>query len=250
MKNLHKENNLELNKGYYLKSKKKIFKQFDNLVEIAKEIISSNYDSVVIEDITKQVYNELKNLLSTLPYVGGDKSPYTPLMIQSAETIAFYKACKSLGLSEREMGQLIYQIAEKYTESIPSLKKWLYRKAIFSKKMKKYWRSWLTESQKNLYPENWVGDFVDGDGKSFSYGFNFTECGFLKLADKENTRSIARFVCLCDYARMRVLSIGFKRTKTLASGAEMCDFRFIKHYQTPKGWPPEDLEEYKALDKK
>ncbi|MFX0037587.1 MAG: hypothetical protein ACFE9I_18360 [Candidatus Hermodarchaeota archaeon] len=41
------------------------------------------------------------------------------------------------------MGQLIYQIAEKYAESIPSLKKWLYRKAIFSKKMKNFWRSWL-----------------------------------------------------------------------------------------------------------
>ncbi len=48
---------------------------------------------------------------------------------------------------------------------------------------------------------------------------------------------------------MRALGIGFKRTKTLATGANMCDFRFIKGYQTAKGWPPENLEEFKNIDK-
>lgn len=109
-----------------------------------------------------------------------------------------------------------------------------------------YWRTWLSQSQKRLYPENWVGDFLEGDGKAFNYGFNFTACGWLKLIDKENAGDIAPYACLCDYARMRALGIGFKRSKTIAAGADMCDFRFIKDYQTPRGWPPEDLEENKG----
>ncbi len=28
------------------------------------------------------------------------------------------------------------------------------------------------------------------------------------------------------------------------------DFRFYKEYTTPKGWPPDDLEEYKHYIKK
>ena len=83
------------------------------------------------------------------------------------------------------------------------------------------------------------------DGKSFEYGFNFTECGWLKLIEKEGIKDSAPYACLCDYARMRAIGIGFKRTKTIAAGAEICDFRFIKNYETPKGWPPEDLEENK-----
>ena len=240
---------IEGNKEYYVQNKKKILKQFESLVKVVKEIVTPNYNTVVIEDITKHAYYELENLLPRLPYVGGDKSPFTSLMIQSAETLAFYKACKSFDLSEREMGKLIYEIAERYTQSIPSLKKWLYRRAIFSKKMKNYWRNWLIESKKDLYPENWVGDFVESDNKSFNYGFNFTECGWLKLVDRENAGEIARYACLCDYARMRVLGIGFKRTITLAAGADMCDFRFIKDYQTPSGWPPEGLEECKVPNK-
>ncbi len=247
MKNLNKESiKIEINEEYYLKNKKKIIKQFNSLVKVTKNIVSPNFNTKVVENITKQAYIELETLLSRLPYVGGDKSPFTSLMIQSAETLAFYKACKSLDLSDRELGKLIYKIVENYTQSISSFKKWLFRKKVFSNKMKKYWENWMEESQKNRFPENWVGNFVKGDSNSFDYGFNFTECGWLKLVEKENVVEVAPYACLCDYARMRALGIGFKRTKTIAAGADMCDFRFIKGYQTLKGWPPEDLEENKG----
>ncbi len=238
----------EETKGYYIGNKKKIIKQFNSLVKIVEVLFSSNFDKDLIKNITKQAYKELEILLSRLPYVGGDKSPFTSLMIQSAETIAFYKACKSLNLSEREFGKIMYDIAENYARSISPVKKWLYRKAIFSKKMKKYWKNWMLESQNLNYPENWVGNFKEGEkNKFFNYGFDFTECGCLKLLEKEGVNEIAPYVCLCDYARMRALGVGFKRTKTIAAGAEICDFRFIKEYQTPKGWPPEDLEENMSI---
>ena len=48
----------------------------------------------------------------------------------------------------------------------------------------------------------------------------------------------------CTYIRS-----GMKITQTIGNGASRCDFRFIKGYQTPIGWPPDDLEEFK-LNKK
>lgn len=232
-------------KNYYLLNKKKIMKEFNSLVKAAKEVVSPIYENSIVENIVQQAQIELENILSRLPYVGGDKAPFTSLMIQSAETIAFYKACNSINLSEREMGKIIYEIAETSAQSISSIKKWLYRKAIFSKRMKNYWRKWLLESQTHMYPENWVGVFVEGDGNNYDYGINFIECGWLKLVKEEGAEEIAPYACLCDYARMRAVEVGFKRTKTIAAGADMCDFRFIKEYQTPKGWPPEDLVENK-----
>ncbi|MFX1390625.1 MAG: L-2-amino-thiazoline-4-carboxylic acid hydrolase [Promethearchaeota archaeon] len=237
----------EENKDYYIKNKKKILKQFNSLVKVAKKIALPNYDIEIVEKIIENTYKELENLLVKIPYVGGDKSPFTPLMIQSAETIALYKACKSLNLTKREIGKIIYDIAENSAQSISFFKKFLYRRAIFSKKLKNYWEYWLNESQKRLYPENWLGVFVESDEKSFDYGFNFTECGCLKLLDKENAKEIAPYICLCDYARMRAFGIGFKRNKTIAAGSDICDFRFIRDYQTPRGWPPESLEENKTF---
>jgi len=233
------------NLGYYIHNKKKIIKEFNSIANLAKEIVTAKYSTFNVEDITKQAYTELEDLLIKLPYVGGKKSPFTPLMIQSAMTAALCKACKSLPLSPYQIGELIYEIAETSAQSISSFKKFFYRKALFSKKMKNNWKYWMKESQKGNYLENWVGVFIEGDGEPFDYGFNFTECGWLKLVEKEGITDFAPYVCLCDYARMRAIGIGFRRTKNLAAGAELCDFRFFKNYDTPKGWPPEDLEESK-----
>ena len=231
------------NKRYYIMNKEKIMKQVSSLIKTTEKVMRPIYSESDIHHIGEKTRIELENLLSRLPYVGGDKGPYTALMLQSAQTIAFYKACTSLNLPEREIGKLVYEIAESYTQSMSSVKKWFYRKSIFSKKIKNYWKEWLNESQKHQYPENWVGEFIEGDNKNFEYGINFTECGCLKLMQNEGAEKIAPYTCLCDYARMQMLGIGFKRTKTIATGEDFCDFRFIKNYQTKRGWPPENLEE-------
>ncbi|MFW9970070.1 MAG: L-2-amino-thiazoline-4-carboxylic acid hydrolase [Candidatus Odinarchaeota archaeon] len=238
-----KNNNTD--KEYYIKNKKNIMKQFNSSFKVVEKAVLPIYSDVDVDRIEKEARFEFESLLSKLPYVGGDKSPFTPLMLQSAQTIAFYKASKALNLAERIIGKLIYEVAESYTQSISPFKKWFFRKSMFSKKMKNFWREWLNESQKQQYPENWVGEFIEGDNENFDWGFNFNECGCLKLLQKEDAEEIAPYICLCDYARMRALGVGFKRTRTIISGAEICDFRFIKNYQTQRGWPPENLDETK-----
>ncbi|MFX1418695.1 MAG: L-2-amino-thiazoline-4-carboxylic acid hydrolase [Promethearchaeota archaeon] len=232
---------------FYLRNKDNFVRQFNSLVKVAKDIVSQNYNIEITKDLIKKAQYQFENVLLKLPYVGGIKSPFTSLMIQSAVTFVFYNTCKLINLSDREIGKLIYEIAEHEAQSISPIKKWFYRKVIFSKNMKNRWRYWLMESKKNIYDRNWVGDFIESDRKTYDYGIDFTECGWLKLIENESMQEFAPYVCLCDYARMRGIGIGFKRTKTIAAGAEICDFRFIKNYKTPKGWPPEDLEENKEF---
>jgi hypothetical protein len=232
---------------YYIKNKEKILKEFSLLAKAAKKVKSLNLDASTIENVMQQAKLELEKLLIKLPFVGGDKSPFTPLIIQSAMTIAFYKASKPLEMSERELGKLLYETVEIHAQSMSTIKKWIRRKLFFSKKGMNYWKMWMIENQKKKYPKNWCGEFIESNDNSFNYGFNFTECGFIKLAKEENVSGIVPYACLCDYARMRALKIGFKRTKTLAAGDNFCDFRFIKGYNTPSGWPPEDLIEKSML---
>jgi len=234
-------------RDYYIRNEKKIHKEFKALVKVARKVALNHYDPKTIDAIIIQAYAELEKILPTLPYVGGNKSPFTTLMISSAETIAFYKACKTFGLTPREMGKFIYEIAESYAESIPSYKKWLARKILFTGFFKNRWKKWMAENQKREYPENWHGEYIVGDGISFNYGLNFNECAWMKLARIVGAEDISPYVCLSDYAKMRAIGVGFKRTQTLVAGAPMCDFRFVKHYQTPRGWPPEKLEENKEF---
>ena len=239
-----------LQQDYYVKKRQKILKEFDAFTGIARKVAPSYVDDATITAVVARARCELEKLLPTLPYVGGDDSPFTPLITNSAETLAFYRASGPLKMDPRRMGQFIYEIAEGYAESLPAYKKRLARWLVFSGRMKRRWSQALAESQRHAYPENWEGEFIEGDGKTFDYGFNFTECAWLKLVHKEGGAEIAPYVCLCDYAKMRGVGIGFRRTQTLATGGKLCDFRFVKGGTTPRAWPPEALTEGQAYWKK
>ena len=123
-----KIDSIDYDKNYYTKNNDNIIKQFNSLIKAAKKDVLPIYGDLDVDLIEKQSRIELESILSRLPYVGGDKAPFTPLMIQSALTITLYKVIKPLNLSERDIGKLIYEIAESHAQSISSIKKRLYRK--------------------------------------------------------------------------------------------------------------------------
>ena len=42
-------------------------------------------------------------------------------------------------------------------------------------------------------------------------------------------------------------NVEFKRTHTIAGGGPFCDFRFKKGGSTPRGWPPEEREDFVSI---
>lgn len=57
---------------------------------------------------------------------------------------------------------------------------------------------------------------------------------------------LAPYLCLSDYVLSKAMNRGLVRYKTLAEGAEVCDFRFKKGQETfvyplRDGWPPKFL---------
>lgn len=231
--------------NYYVSQKRTIMKRFDELVRVARIVAKSRFDDKTIDVLTEKAREEFENLLPQLPDVGGAKSPFTSFMVDSGVTLAMYKACKEHRMENKEIGQWMYEIIEGYVDSISSIKKRLASMMLFSRSAKRRWKKWMAETHNRDYPENWLGDYVEGDGKTFEYGLNFTECGWLKLLRKFGAEEFAPYACLADYAKMRGIGVGFKRTQILSLGHSMCDFRFVKNHETPRGWPPENLEEFK-----
>ena len=234
---------LTINKDYYVIRKKKIIKDAVSILKGSKEILLKEMNLEDYDELVKKTKINLENMLANLPYVGGKKSPFTDLMLQSVLTAAFYKAYKELNIQNQNFGEVLYEISEFQAELVPKYKKWLARRMVFTKKYMNSWKYWMNISQKGLFPGNWVGEYVEGNSENFEFGLNFRECGLIKLFKKEHIEEVAPYVCLSDYARMRALGVGFKRTKNLASGGDFCDFRFLKNHTTARGWPPENTGE-------
>jgi hypothetical protein len=77
-----------------------------------------------------------------------------------------------------------------------------------------------------------VFEYVEGDGTTFDWGRDYVECGIVKFLHSQEADELTPYLCQTDYALFDALGIKLKRTMTLATGCEKCDFRF------KKGEPP------------
>jgi hypothetical protein len=81
-------------------------------------------------------------------------------------------------------------------------------------------------SQQRRYPKDFVFFVVEGDGKTFDWGVDYTECAICKLYQQEGAENFTRYLCPLDAAMSERMGLGLERTQTLAEGAAYCDFRF------------------------
>jgi hypothetical protein len=73
-------------------------------------------------------------------------------------------------------------------------------------------------SQARRYPGDWVMEVVDGDGKSFDYGIDVTDCGALKFLHNQGAEELCPYICDLDYVLAETMGYELRRTKTLAWG--------------------------------
>jgi hypothetical protein len=81
-------------------------------------------------------------------------------------------------------------------------------------------------SHKKEYPDDWVFDCVlPNPNDDFQIGMDVHQCPIRLLCERLNADAFFPYLCLNDYVVHGMLGILLARTKTLAHGADSCDFR-------------------------
>jgi len=189
---------------------------------------------------------EFELLIPQIPYVGGDGNALTQEMIQSAMALALYRAMNNQGRTTEETGELLYKTVEAMVDSYP---RFLTRTIGFyemSRFGQRKTRKAAAESQKRLYPSNWVFNFVKGDGEDFDWGIDYVECGIVKFFHVQGADDLTPYLCLADFPMSEAFGMGLTRTTTIAEGDEKCNFRFKRGRATQQGWLPAFLNDSKA----
>jgi hypothetical protein len=89
-------------------------------------------------------------------------------------------------------------------------------------------RSMAENSQSKKYDGDFVYRYVPGNGADFDFGLDFTECAVCKFFEREEAQALTPYMCQYDFIESRFCQTGLSRTKTLADGHGMCDFRYKK----------------------
>lgn len=233
---------------YYIKNKARLNTQFDKSLHISKDILLERFSEMELEEIFMQMRNEFEKLIPEIPYIGGKKNSFTSMLVDGAIMLSFFRILEKKGMTYHEIGEFSYRLYEKINKRrVEKLEKAGQTPIdqFFNPTYINYCKNLAKTTQLRKYPDDWVMEYVEGDGKTFDYGLNFTECANYKFFKKLGAEIYVPFLCLADFAQANVYEFGFTRTQTIGNGDPLCDHRFLKKGTTPRAWPPETLKELK-----
>jgi len=215
----------------YISRTPRLLKNFNKSVTRIRPILISRYGEVSAKNIVSDSREIYKSLIPQIPFIG-ERDPFLIFMLPTIRALAIYRALQKYGYTVEAAGQLINELSEAEVKSYPKFLRrligYLWFSPLFLMRLKKR----AKKSQQRKYPENFVMEFVEGNGKTYNYGINYIECANCKFLNAQNALELAPYICATDKIISELLGWGLTRTMTLAEGNPMCDFRFTKGGET------------------
>ncbi len=223
---------------YYISHKDSILTTFDGTLTYIRPLLTKKYGVEFADTVLAETRTEYAVLIPQLPYIGGDANELTTNLSQSAGVLAFYRVMKAHGKSVDEVGEIIYQGFGAQMADTPG---WVtgVMGLLQSAGLAAYAAKKDADiSQQQTYAGDWLFTYVKGDGESFDWGVDYTECGVCKFFHAQNADELTPYLCQLDFPMSHAFNMGLERTETLAQGGRRCDFRYKHGRETPAGWPP------------
>jgi len=215
--------------NWYLQHKPRIMREVRLAIPHFRKLVVKTYGKDAGEAIAKETMQRFEALLPDIPYIGGSENRLTTNLYMTAAMLAMYQALRARGATAEGAARLIYLGASSFYGSFPTrlLMRWQGRKQ-FSRKRIDQRRRDAAVSQRRRYPDDWVFNIVEGDGRTFEWGMDYTECGIVKYLGQQGAPELAPYLCWLDYPVFAAMRVKLIRTETLAQGCQRCDFRFSR----------------------
>lgn len=185
----------------------------------------------------------LKNEVGDAPELDTEKGTLATYIKLSVLVLAMIRLFEEMGVSESEIGKIIYQTADAYFHLSPAkraMQKWLFFTKFNRKQIQK--RQDLSSAA-----ENGINGFklaLKESESANTFGVDYLQCGICTYYKRKNKFEYVKYCCLVDYAIMENMGVSFSRTTTIGNGGEKCDFNFSKKGEIATGWPPYNLPEF------
>ena len=194
---------------------------FDKYIAYEKDIWIKHYGKGTAEEILTRARDELALLAPVMPCI---EDPNDSLK-GSYVALAKYKAQKQHGTPLEDSAAIQYEALAYTLFNVPWVTRLLIGLRSFSKSRKEALQKRALKTQARENPDDWVFEYIEGDGRTFAYGMNYFECPVVKCFPRHDAAEFSQYICHSDDIASDAFGYGYIRTSTLAWGADKCDFR-------------------------
>jgi hypothetical protein len=220
----------------YLWRKPRLLKDFDRSVGRVEGVLAARFGEAQARALRQEAHSEYDALIPQIPYIG-DRSPFLVFLLPASRYLAVYRVLRKQGLTVEDAGHVVSEMGEAELRAVPRPMRRVIRFLWFSAWFTGRLKLRAAESQRRLYPGDYVLTHVQGDGQDFDFGVDYEECAICKFLDAQDAGELAPYVCAVDKVASETLGWGLSRTMTLAEGRERCDFRFKRGGETEVAAP-------------
>lgn len=220
----------------------KLVSGLDGYLERSADDLIARFGEEAAAVMRREVLEEYRRLIPEVPYIGGWRDSHSDHLTFTARALALHRIVIRHGGSVEDSGWLLHRMMETELERIPRLIRHGYGRFRFTRLGRWWEEAGARKSQAREYPGDWVSERIEGDGETFDFGIDHTECGNVKYLNAQDADELTPYICNLEYVTIKAMGFGVQRTKTLAWGCDRCDFRFSRHGVTSAPWPPEFTE--------
>lgn len=177
--------------------------------------------------VVEEVRQEYRRIVERLANLGHDGKSMNAITLQAAYLLAVYRVSRGC-LSLLDMNEIGRAAAGRYF-SRPFVSSAL-KRAETKRRNSSGQRLLMKRARQSCareYPGDFVYDFVEGEAE-IAYGTDVRECGVQKLLMQENASELLPCICEIEAIRDYFGEAALLRTKTLADGDDICEFRYRK----------------------
>jgi hypothetical protein len=222
--------------NWYVEHSQALLSEARQQFQFIRPPLVEQYGEKETQVLMEQVFQRFETMLPDLPFIGGYSNDLTQNLAISAAALAFYQEMSARGLTADQVGEYLYRGIERQMRS--DLLSAAMGKLSGSKMMQEKIAQEAQVSQRRTYPGDWVFVFVPGDGSTFDYGVDYTECGICKYYQSQGASDFVPYLCLLDFPVSQAMNNGLVRTSTLARGGQRCDFRHKAGRPVQPEWDP------------
>lgn len=175
-----------------------------------REPLAALVDASEVDALESDAAREFEALLDDIPYADQPEHVMALPSLAGAIVLALYKAARARGYSAHEFGRAMHEapLPELPTPNQEQL------------------RRDAADSQESAAPNEFVFEFVEGDGGELDFGYNIKSCAISHLYRKHDAMDFLPYMCALDDKMSAVRNSGLRRTGVIALGAPQCDFRY------------------------
>jgi hypothetical protein len=220
-----------MNEENYISRKQQLLKDFDKSIARIKSVLTSRFGNEQANSLISESRFEYETIIPQIPFIG-NRNLLLAFLFTKTRALAIYKVLRSKGLTFNEAGHISFQMCKAEIESRPTFLRPIIGYLLFSPLFKWSSRKLAKKSQKQDYPGSYVFAFIEGDNRTFDYGYDYLECGACKFLNQQGAPELAPLLCTLDIVVSERYGWGLTRTMTIADGHNKCDFRYKKGGKT------------------